>query len=373
MFCYRLLGNWLFGIGFGLLVVPVSVFASSSGASTDQAVGYLQRTGIIDVPASGDIRLFDYLNRAEALKVILKSQLQYAADLAAISGKMPELPLFPDVNQKAWYAPYIELGFRKKLIAGDPDGFFRPQDGVKVEEAAVMLVRSLGGGPTEHFRSSADLTNKDGQWYTSAINILLARGAVAPGSGLKVGDYLTRGQFFELVYRLQDSSGQATPSETSGNSNALLQYASKKPFAITIPSLGILDLTVTHPDDPFTSDGILAPLRDGVGHLFSFPGEGSKVMVYGHSSGYPWDLSEYTKIFRAINKIEIGSRAYVTYQGKLYVYQVSEKGSVSAKDRKPFEPDDNGEELILYTCWPPDSISQRYLVHAVPVETIALN
>jgi sortase (surface protein transpeptidase) len=30
------------------------------------------------------------------------------------------------------------------------------------------------------------------------------------------------------------------------------------------------------------------------------------------------------------------------------------------------------EELILYTCWPPDDIKQRYLVHAKPVSTVAL-
>lgn len=90
-------------------------------------------------------------------------------------------------------------------------------------------------------------------------------------------------------------------------------------------------------------------------------------MIYGHSSGYPWDLSQYTKIFRQINRLTPGDRVYVTYQGSLYTYEVTQKQEVGASDTTPFNDRGMGEELILYTCWPPDSISQRFLVHALPV------
>jgi LPXTG-site transpeptidase (sortase) family protein len=95
-------------------------------------------------------------------------------------------------------------------------------------------------------------------------------------------------------------------------------------------------------------------------------------MIYGHSSGYPWDLSQFTKIFRTINETNIGDRVYVTYKGALYVYQITAKKSVPAKDTAAFEPDEQGEQLVLYTCWPPDSVTNRYLVYATPVEKVAL-
>ena len=95
-------------------------------------------------------------------------------------------------------------------------------------------------------------------------------------------------------------------------------------------------------------------------------------MIYGHSSGYPWDLSKFTKIFRGINEMKVGDRVYVTFSGKLYVYQVSEKKTIPAKDKTTFEPDEHGEQLVLYTCWPPDSITNRYLVYATPVDAVAL-
>ncbi len=368
-----------------LSAVPADARMLAEGSGVIEAVGDLQRDGVIDSSPGMDVRLHDPLSRAEALKIILKSQGKYAPELTNIMRNIPELALFPDVEQRAWYAPYVELAFRYKLVTGYPDGFFRPQGSVKVEEAATMLVRSYGFPAQEaSYLSTGDLRNAEGQWFTNALSVLNLRGAILPGSGLRPGQALTRGQFFSMVYRFRKGrSGASTvgqqgapqvspPADAAQGDGPPIRFASQKNFAITIPSLGITDLTVTHPDDPFSSKGVLEPLRNGVGHLFSYPGEGSKMMIYGHSSGYPWDISLYTKIFRTINKMKIGSRVYVTYAGKLYVYQVTGKKAVQADDRTPFEPDDNGEELILYTCWPPDSISQRFIVVAMPVETIAL-
>lgn len=137
-------------------------------------------------------------------------------------------------------------------------------------------------------------------------------------------------------------------------------------FAIAIPSLGITDLRISHPTDVTTQNGLLAPLQNGVGHLFSYPGNGGTVLVYGHSSSYSWDVSEYTKIFRQINKLKPGDRVYIAYGGETHEYEVTHSQTVDASDMSAYQ-ENNGEKLILYTCWPPDSVSQRYLVHARPV------
>ena len=170
---------------------------------------------------------------------------------------------------------------------------------------------------------------------------------------------------------------QGTSSSVAAAANpakvANTPYASEKYFSITIPTLGVTDLSINHPEDPVSQEGVLAPLKLGVGHLFSYPGGGGKIMIYGHSSGYPWDVSQYTKIFRKVNELHEGDKVYVTYAGNLHVYQVSKKEAIPAKNTgDAFRDDGAGEELILFTCWPPDSITQRYLVHATPVQTIAL-
>ncbi len=353
------------------------------------AVAALSSAGIID--GGGNVRLNDPVNRAEALKIILLAQDKYVREIDRMKSSMPPLSLFPDVAMNQWYAPYVEVGFRYGLIKGYPDGRFVPQNGVKVAEAAAMLTRSYAEPTsTAPYQTSDSLPNQQNQWYSGAVSVLHARNAVMLGSRLSAGNFMTRGQLFDMVYRMREvhlqniasfgggspvfsvngQSSQGVSTVTSQSTSA--QFASKKPFAISIPSIGIIDLTITHPTDPYTQKGILAVLQTGVGHLFAYPGKGSKIMIYGHSSGYPWDLSEFTKIFRTINEVQEGARIYVTYEGKLYVYQVSEKKTIPANDKTAFEPDEKGEQLVLYTCWPPDSISQRYLVYATPVETIAL-
>lgn len=356
----------------------------------------LTSTGVID--GGNNVRLGDYVNRAEALKIILKSQNRFAPALTQMSSSMPPIPLFPDINQQEWYAPYVEVGFKYGLVKGYPDGRFWPNGGVRVAEAAAMITRSYGE-KADMFTTSDDLPNKEGQWYTDALSIINAKHAVLPGSRLDPGAYMTRGELFDMVHRMRVAKGGATQVAVSGGQQAVIsvasqqpattqiqaqtqqtvatasasaQFASKKEFAITIPSLGIVDLTITHPDDPYSQKGVLAPLDKGVGHLFSYPGQGGKIMIYGHSSGYPWDLSQFTKIFRSINETKIGDKVYVTYKGTLYVYQVSDKKTIPAKDKTAFEPDEHGEQLVLYTCWPPDSITNRYLVYAKPVEVVAV-
>jgi LPXTG-site transpeptidase (sortase) family protein len=134
---------------------------------------------------------------------------------------------------------------------------------------------------------------------------------------------------------------------------------------MSIPALGIDNLFVTHPADPSTSKGLLSVLHNGVGHLFGYPGGGTKILVYGHSSGYPWDVSRFTKIFRTVNQLKAGDRVTVHYQGKDLVYEVTYQEQIKPTDTRPFSGE--GEELILYTCWPPDSIATRLIVHAKPV------
>ncbi len=152
----------------------------------------------------------------------------------------------------------------------------------------------------------------------------------------------------------------------AGSSNAGIDNGPTT-FTITIPSQNIGPLTVTNPTDPFTHNGLLEPLKNGVGHLFGNPGGGGKILVYGHSSSYPWDVSPYTKIFRQINKLNPGDDIIIDYNGQQYRYKVSYEETVAASDMSAYQDDGNGEDLILYTCWPPDSITQRYLVHAKPV------
>ncbi|MCB9808647.1 S-layer homology domain-containing protein [Candidatus Peribacteria bacterium] len=389
-------------------------FPDTTGTDFETAFAYLQDKNIISGYADGYARPSSPLNRVEALKVILRARGEYDSRIAFYKNSMPPIPLFTDVDQSQWYGPYIETAFEKGVITGYPDGSFRPGQLLRTEEAVTMLMRTFGDqGETSKANLSNFIENQANEWYTPSINAAINRNLVMHKGKLKLGTAITRGQFFEMVYRLHSIKANgavayegpepdvapqrvAAPAQRStelysptgvtmlsGNNqlppNVSVApkidnpYASEKYFAISMPSLGISDLTITHPEDAVSKDGVLSVLQLGVGHLFAYPGGGGKIMVYGHSSGYPWDVSQYTKIFRRINELKVGDRVYVTYAGNLYVYEVTHEQTIAASSAgDAFKDDGSGEELILFTCWPPDSISQRYLVHAVPVETIAL-
>ncbi len=156
------------------------------------------------------------------------------------------------------------------------------------------------------------------------------------------------------------------PTPTSVPASSAGAPAATSSFTITIPSLGINNLLVTHPTDVTSQNGLLAPLQRGVGHLFSYPGHGGTTLIYGHSSSVASDISEYTKIFRQINKLNPGDRVIITYGGETFTYEVTHKQTVDASDMSAYQ-NSGSEKLILYTCWPPDDVRQRYLVHARPV------
>jgi len=405
-----------------LLIVssmPVSAesFRDTSGTIYDESFSALQERGVIQGYNDGTARPYALLNRVEALKVILESKGTYVDRIAWHRKNMPAIALFSDIDQTQWYGPYLEVAFQESIVTGYPNGTFLPARALTVEEAVTMLLRTYDeGGQSDRAVLSNYIENRENAWFTSYVNAAINKNLVMHSGKLRLGAPITRGQFFDMVYRLQEVRSQSIlaydgeePEQSipSGHTTGVTQqenddddavtvapqprpqpvapvvqlppvlskidhpYASEKFFSITMPSLGVTDLTITHPIDPLSNDGVMEPLNLGVGHLFSYPGGGGKIMVYGHSSGYPWDVSQYTKIFRKVNQLEPGDKIYVTYSGKLYIYQVTHEQTILAKDTTPFQDNGSGEELILYTCWPPDSIQQRYLVHAVPVETIA--
>lgn len=366
----------------------VQAFSDVDSTRYGEAYAFLQNRGAVSGYSDGSGRPYDSINRAEALKVVLEMQGRYGDRVEWYRNHLSSLPLFVDYRQQDWFAPYVEAGFEASILRGYPDRTFRPGQPVRVEEALAMIFRSYGDNPTA-----------GGQWYDGYVNSAIERNLVYYQERLTLGTPITRGQFFDILYRYESvrsqnitayrdpvqqnpvATGNPTPivrtqnpSPVSGVSTVATgddrQHASQKNFAITIPRLGITDLSITHPADALTSKGQLAVLQYGVGHLFSYPGRGGKIMVYGHSSSYAWDVSQYTKIFTKVNQLQAGDRIYVTYEGTLYVYQVTGQQTISPTDIAPFQG--RGEELILYTCWPVGTTKSRLLVHASPVTTVAL-
>lgn len=333
------------------------------------------------------------VTRAEAVALLLNADSRNLDLVRAIASRMPPMSLFKDIDQKQWYAPYMEVAFQTGLVSGTAEQLFRPNDKLTHEEAVALAsrykqlhatgsyihIKTEQGNALNKLISEAFTNNIDmpfpvrpGQVIARAdLNAMFASAGVLQPETIVIAripvttDFSYVAQVAPIVTQQTTDQGplladllSPPPPEAQSDSTY---------FAISMPSIGVKDLKITHPDD-LSHNGLLAPLQTGVGHLFSYPGQNGKILVYGHSSSYPWDTSEFTKIFRQINKLTVGDKVYINYHGTLYVYQVTFKQTVDAKDTSAYNQEGK-EELILYTCWPPDSVKQRYLVHANLVET----
>lgn len=100
----------------------------------------LTKNGIVsgdkkDGVPTGWFRPQDALNRAEATKMLVNSA-QMAED---VSGA----PHFPDVKSSDWFYNFVETTFNHGVVAGYPDGTFKPDNNINRAEAAKMVFLSM--------------------------------------------------------------------------------------------------------------------------------------------------------------------------------------------------------------------------------------
>ena len=137
-------------------------------------------------------------------------------------------------------------------------------------------------------------------------------------------------------------------------------------YTITIPSLNIIALKVSFAD-VYNEKGALNVLKEGLGHYLSPPDAHRKMVLFGHSSGYSWDHSNYKTILKQIDHLKNGDRIYINYKEKGYIYEVFKSEIIPASQDYKLLNDEQINELALYTCWPPNSISHRYVVYGKPI------
>jgi len=110
------------------------------GTKYEEAIAKLVALDTIEGYEDGTFKPENTITRAELATVItFILGLQDAADLAKDNPTR-----FSDVKVNEWYTGYINIAANENVIAGYPDGTFRPNEKVSYSEAVTMLVNSLG-------------------------------------------------------------------------------------------------------------------------------------------------------------------------------------------------------------------------------------
>lgn len=339
---------------FATAVVPVARAQDFRDISSSNvffnAISHLVSVEAIDGDKSY-FHVYRPVNRAEAVKMVLIAAERDEDDVSESDVRFR----FRDVSSNEWYYPHAFRAVRLGIISGYPDGTFRGSNQINLVEALkilfeaykIPLVRAQGG--TGFYGSDP------GAWYSDYIYSAKKYSILPDYEYIKPDRLMSRGFFAELLYRVDLVSNGET------------EYLAKvdSPFTITIPRLNVYDVNLKT-TDPFDKDYYIWVLNQGVGHALKYPGEGGKVFIYGHSSGYSWYSEQYKKVFRALNQVQDGDEIIIRYHGKEYTYSVNGRETRRPDDLSVLQDSDH-EQLAILTCWPPDSTKERYLIYAKPV------
>lgn len=102
-----------------------------------------------------------------------------------------------------------------------------------------------------------------------------------------------------------------------------------------------------------------ACLKKGLGQFYgsSIPGYGKPILIGGHNNG----------TFNRLQYVKAGDIAKITTNYGVYQYKVTDTRIAQSTDKTAFDLKQNDEQLILYTCYPFNTLgltSERYFVYA---------
>lgn len=304
------------------------------------------------------------INRAEALKLLVGSQFPPTTIERALDERRAKNHWYvnwQDVPVADWFAPYIEIASRNNIVRGYQDNTFKPTIPVNFAEGLKMILMTykvdLSALP---FQPSSLLYVKSNDWYAPYFGYAQDKNLLNTNKFYHPAQPMTRGEFAEIIYRLE-------VLKMGGFDSFASSFMSSDEYTVTISRLNIINQRVAFADLR-DGKGALEILRKfPFGHYLARPGERKKMVLYGHSSGYAWDQSPYKVVLRQIDQLRPGDKIFINYQEKGYVYRIDRTRIVREADDQEIITNAQENELVIYTCWPPDSTQYRYLVYAKPV------
>jgi LPXTG-site transpeptidase (sortase) family protein len=140
--------------------------------------------------------------------------------------------------------------------------------------------------------------------------------------------------------------------------------ASPKDSDLIVPAIGVKAPVIY---ETSTDNGTIAyDLRSGVVHYGStaLPGQKGNAVIFGHSSGVAWAPGSYKFVFTLLDKVHPGQQISLDYQGKRYVYAVTDSQVVAPTDMQVLGSKSGKSQLTLITCTPVGTSKNRLVVHA---------
>jgi hypothetical protein len=304
---------------------PASYAAAAAEAEVGSAEDIIRALGIMVGDEKGDMDLGGGVTRAQFCKMMTVASV-YRDSAGSASG----YSMFRDLRSSHWSYGYVTVAVNNGWFVGYVDGTFKPDDAIKLEEAATALLRLLGYDKTDTPGAypSAQLGRADG--------LGLLRDVTA-----RRGDELTRREALLLFYNLLTAKTKQGESYAATLGYKLdgagkLDYASlvasgiEGPFVLTRGGDAVAAI-------PFTETNI-SVYRNGR-QTAGLSAEKYDVLYYNANLRAVWLYSNrVTGVLDAVSP-GVSSPESVTVDSKSYsigvssvAYKVSSSGSFRAGD-----------------------------------------
>lgn len=181
------------------MVTGVSANAASfpdvpSGQSNSAAIEYAQTNDIVSGYDDGTFRPDRTIDRAEFLKIVIRTQFNQDEIDRCVSENIPASSTyvyFPDVPKGAWYAGYLCVAKSHNILNGYPDGTFRATSDISFIESTKIILNAFGLP-----------VSVDSIWYKPFVEKMATEKAI-PVTIMGFNDRITRGEMVEMIYRLR--------------------------------------------------------------------------------------------------------------------------------------------------------------------------
>lgn len=140
-------------------------------------------------------------------------------------------------------------------------------------------------------------------------------------------------------------------------------------FAIIVPKIGI-NAPVVAKVNPGNKTEYDTVLKSAVAHASSsyLPDENGTVYLFSHSTNYDWFVDDLNAVFYLLKNLQPGDLIVVYYKNIRYTYKLTHTRIVKPTKISYLVPEEGKNNLILQTCWPPGSTTERLLLFADLIE-----
>ncbi|MCA9747701.1 MAG: S-layer homology domain-containing protein, partial [Romboutsia sp.] len=165
------------------------------------AITYVEDEGIVNGYSDHTFRASMYVTRGEFTKIIINSIFNEIDISNCVQN------YFPDVDKQNKFINYICVAKENDIIKGYSDNTYQPEKYITVGEG-IKIISNSYGYTDENSLVLPEFENVFMPYIKSleTLNVL-------PEELNRIGDFITRGEMVEIIYRLKNSIGNKTHTD----------------------------------------------------------------------------------------------------------------------------------------------------------------